>query len=263
MAFFDRLRRALATPAASARTSGRPTSSNGASSTHARWLDVPEGAQAVSVDLNIALPPSTTDLYFWALQASFATGTTLHGAGHVGLQWISGHPGSTAVNWGGYHQGGGELPGTESTLPSARGNANTRDFGWTAGEAYRLTIERSGADRWLGSVTELTSGTVTPIRELFCAGQELRHIVMWSEVFAACDAPPVEVHWANLSVHSQADPEPAAPSAVGISYQRVEDGGCSNTYTSIDPARPSVVRQRTNTERRNAHGDTLPLVQIR
>lgn len=218
---------------------------------------------SVSVELTIAAPPTTDDLYFWALQASFATGSTVQGAGHIGLQWISGYPGSTAVNWGGYHQGGGELAGSDSALPSARGNVNTRNYVWSHGAAYRLTIERSGADRWLGSVTALATGIVTPIRELYCAGSELRHIVMWSEVFAACDAPPVEVHWSNPAVWVGPEHKAAAPSAVSISYQRVEDGGCSNTHTFIDPSEPSVVRQRTNATRLNAHGDTLLLGHLR
>ena len=220
---------------------------------------MPDGAVSVSVELTIAEPPTTDDLYFWALQASFANGDTVYGAGHIGLQWISGHPESTAVNWGGYHDAGGELPGTDSPLPSARNNVNTRDYEWSPGETYRLTIKRSGPDRWLGSVTAVATGTVTPIRELYCAGNELRHIVMWSEVFAACDAPPVEVRWSNPVLWVGPEHKAATPSAVNISYQRVKDGGCSNSHTFIDPSEPSVVRQRTNATRLNAHGDTLPL----
>ncbi|HKX72170.1 MAG TPA: hypothetical protein VJM75_13115 [Acidimicrobiales bacterium] len=44
-----------------------------------------------------------SDLYFWALQASFIDSAERHcGGGHVGLQWRRHHPGSRAVNWGGY-----------------------------------------------------------------------------------------------------------------------------------------------------------------
>lgn len=211
----------------------------------------------MSVDLSISPAPSTTDLYFWALQASFASGNTNHGAGHIGLQHIAGYPGSTAVNWGGYHEGGGELPGSTSTLPSARNNVNTRDYSWSAGRAYRLTIERTEPKRWLGSVTDLASGERTAIRELFCAGDELRHVVIWSEVFAPCDAPAVEARWANPTAIDNSTGTSASPTGISVSYQRVDDGGCSNSYTWVDSAESGVVRQRTNTERQNNHGDVV------
>lgn len=260
MGFLDRLRTALVTsPTAQERTSGRPTSSNGASSMHARWVDVPSGATAVSARLSIEHPPQNNDLYFWALQGSFTTGETVHGAGHLGLQSISGHPSNSAINWGGYHQGGGELAGSESSLPSGRQNTNTRDYPWAAGESYTLTIERVGDARWRGSVTHLESGEATIVRDLHCAGTELRHIVMWSEVFADCSANPTEAVWSDLQMQVGPDQIRWTPSAVTISYQRVADGGCSNTSVTVDPARPGAVRQRTNTARSTAHGQTLPL----
>ncbi|HNE38225.1 MAG TPA: hypothetical protein PKZ82_17065, partial [Microthrixaceae bacterium] len=108
------------------RTHGDPPSANGASSLHLRWdLDDRPGCREVSVTLEVLQPPTVDRLYFWALQADFATGDAGRrpaGGAHLGLQWHPQHPGSTAVNWGGYRPGGGELSGTVSALPSALGN---------------------------------------------------------------------------------------------------------------------------------------------
>ncbi len=70
-----------------------------------------------------------------------------HGGAHLGLQWHAPHPGSRAVNWGGYAPGGGILPGSESALPSGSGNANTRDLWWEPAVPTPLTIERAAGGR--------------------------------------------------------------------------------------------------------------------
>ena len=271
MSWRDRLRAALNAPSTtSERTTGKPTSSNGASSLHLNWSPVPPNVHAVSIDLTIVEPPTTNDLYFWAMQASFTSGNHSHGAGHIGLQHISGYPNNAAVNWGGYHDGGGELAGTESPLPSSRGNVNTRDYHWRAGTSYRLEIAKIGADdlghqpaastdsSWRGSVIDLASNERTLIRELKCPGTELRHIVMWSEVFAACDAPPVSVRWSNPTAYVGAtNSETWTPGRMHISYQRVEDGGCSNTVSMRDPEHQAALIQRTNSARSNRRGDVI------
>ena len=104
------------------RTTGAPASSNGASSLHLWWLlDGPLVEVAVTVE--VVVPPPGDRLVFWALQAGFTDGRRPLGAGHLGLQAHPGHPGGTAVNWGGYRApalGGGELTGSESPLPSVK-----------------------------------------------------------------------------------------------------------------------------------------------
>ena len=80
--------------------------------------------------LEVTTAPQVEALYFWALQVSFTDRGRSGGGAHLGLQWYPAHPGSTAVNWGGYVPDGHELEGTTSALPSATGNVNTRDFPW-------------------------------------------------------------------------------------------------------------------------------------
>src|SRR5688572_33269309 len=95
---------------------------------HLRWDPPPRPVLEVSVTLEVVEPPIVHELYFWALQVSFVDGGRTVGAAHLGFQWYAPHPGSTAVNWGGYRAGGGELVGGPSTLRSASRNANTRDY---------------------------------------------------------------------------------------------------------------------------------------
>ncbi len=234
------------------RTSGRPTSSNGASSTHA-WWEAAGRFREVAVTLEVIVPPAVPSLYFWAVQTSFvAEGGAVLGAAHLGLQAHSGHPGGTAVNWGGYRAasaGGGELKGTPSDLPSATGNVNTRDFSWSPGVAYRLEV-MPGLEPgwWAGRVTNLATGSTTLVRELHAPGSAaLGSPVVWSEVFARCDAPSTTVRWLGF------EPRPAA---VRVTYQSVDDGGCSNSNTSV---RDGGVLQTTATTRTVSHGSRLPL----
>ena len=179
-------------------TAGTPPSGNGASSFHLAWMvDPPAAGRAwVAVDavLEVLVAPSVPALSFWALQASFQDRGRAAGAGHLGLQWHSGHPGSTAVNWGGYGPGGGELDGSTSSLPSAMGNVNTRDYRWGAGVGYRLRISHvgvapGGLHVWRGEVTDLARGETTVVRDLFAEGSALTDAIVWSEVFARCDDP--------------------------------------------------------------------------
>jgi hypothetical protein len=254
MSFWNWLRSTLK-PDPPTRTTGPPPSGNGASSMHARWLSVPNNATAVEVDLTIIEPPTTHHLHFWALQASFIKGTsTVVGAGHLGLQWIDGYPGRTAVNWGGYATGGGVLDGTESALPGALGNPHTRDFSWAAGSTYRLRIDK-GAVGWRGSVLDVATGHTTIIRELHAGGSQLGSVVMWSEIFAPCDWPPSAVQWSNPTVYragERSSIEAFSVRQVQLSYQRYEDGGCTNTSTTR--VEPGVIEQRTATHRIAHHG---------
>ena len=160
---------------------------------HLRWDPPPPPSLEVAVTLEIVEPPVVPQLYFWAMQASFVERGRRVGGAHLGLQWYSLHPGSTAVNWGGYRDGAGELEGEASQLPSATGNPNTRDFMWLPGRPYRLRISGDGDGWWSGEITDLTTGEATVVRRLYGGGTELSEPVVWSEVFARCDDPSVTV----------------------------------------------------------------------
>lgn len=212
--------------------------------------------RAVSVILEIVSGPAVPSLYFWALQASFRAGGRRRGAGHLGLQHHPSYPGAAAVNWGGYHDassGGGILDGTLSALSSSLNNANTFDYPWAAGRRYRLEIARADLGRWRGSITDLSTDETTVVRDLFVDADHLTDPVIWSEVFADCDAPPVEIRWSSL-VAASIDGQLVRPTRVTLSYQNEADGGCSNTSTSIEDG---WLIQRTATERVNSHGARL------
>lgn len=233
----------LAAPSASAevRVAGRPSSANGASSM-VLDLERPLAGSAEAV-LNVVRPPSTRDLHFWALQVSFVDdfGAFL-GSAHLGLQWHPSHPGSTAVNFGGYDAAGRELTGTTSSLPSATGNPNTRDFAWTPGTSYRLAIVKSPTG-WAAVVTDLTTGIVTAVRTLTIDAPSLGDALVFSEVFAACDAPSTVVRWSGLGA-----------AMAHTRYQSHESGACTNTDQVIDA---DGVLHITNAPRSVAEGTQL------
>jgi hypothetical protein len=234
------------------RTSDYPTSANRASSFHLRWDSLPPDAALVEVsaDLEVLDAPRVADLYFWALQASFA-GQPGSAAAHLGLQWYPPHPGSTAVNWGGYGPGGGILDGTDSPLPSATGNPNTRDLAWEPGRRYRLAI--AGGSRpgwWRGSVDGIV------LRELHGGGDRLAAPIVWAEVFARCDAPPVAVRWSDFAARTALGAV-VEPASVVVSYQEARDGGCDNTTVLADG--PGAFVQRTASDRQVPPGAVLPV----
>ena len=209
----------------------------------------------VWVTLSILEPPLVSELYFWALQASFRDGDEVTGGGHLGLQWHPSYPGSTAVNWGGYDRSGWELVGSESELPSVLGNPNTRNFEWQAGTGYRLRIFPDRPGWWAGEVTDLSLGATIVIRRLAGGGDHLTLPVVWSEVFAQCDDPGVTALWSapgGMTVSG----EEWSPESYTTTYQQETDGGCSNT-----DSRPmdGGVGQLTMVERTNASGAHLPV----
>ena len=248
----SRVVRSLAPRRAVPRVAGYPTSSNRASSQHLRWR-LPPGTGAVAaaaVDLVVEAAPTVADLYFWALQASFADGAgRRHGSAHLGLQWYPAHPGSRAANWGGYGPDGRVLGGSPSALPSATCNPNTRDLWWEPGRPYTLTIERAAEGGWAGTIDGLR------VRTLDAGGDRLDALMVWSEVFARCDAPPVAVRWSGFRVTTMAG-SVVAPVAVDVNYQRRADGGCDNSTAVADG---DAVRQVTATARVVPQGARLPL----
>jgi hypothetical protein len=145
------------------RTSGYPTSGNGASSFHLWWDPAPV-CSAVEVTLTVEWEPPVDRLCFWALQASFSDGTRRTGGAHLGLQWNPRYPGWRAVNWGGYSAAGSILDGTVSPLPSAPNDRNTRNYPWEPGAAYRLRIEPAEPGWWAGVITD-PDGNRTEVRQ--------------------------------------------------------------------------------------------------
>lgn len=233
-------------------TTGYPTSANRASSFHLRWGGLPprEALVEIAVTLEVVEPPAVPELYFWALQASFLDRGRETGGAHLGLQWYARHPGSTAVNWGGYQRGGGrELDGTASPLPSATGNPNTRDWSWSPGVPVRLVVAAAGPGEWAGVVDG------TEVRRLRCGGDRLGHPMVWSEVFARCDHPPVAVRWSGFEAVT-AGGRRVRPDRLLVTYQAEGDGGCGNT--TVRPDGDGVV-QLTATRRDVPGGTVLPL----
>lgn len=253
-----RFLRRITNPPSPERTTGRPTSSNRASSFHLRWEVPPRPLTRVAATLEILEPPRVDDLYFWALQVNFAgPGGARRGGAHLGLQHHSGHPGSGAVNWGGYGPDGRILDGSTSELPSAMNNANTRDYRWRARRPYRLVIEKAPdpANGWRGTVTDLADETTTVVRDLHVDADYLAGPMTWSEIFAPCDAPPVAVRWSDLETTTERGT--VRVGTVSLNYQTVADGGCSNTSTEVADGEAFV--QLSTTPRRYGTGTRLTI----
>lgn len=228
------------------RLSGRPPSANGASSLHLQW-NVPTDEELTEASVSLLVPalPSVSRLYFWALQVSFADGA----GAHLGLQWGADPPTRLRhVNWGGYGASGAELAGGASPLPSSFSNPNTRDFDWESGRSYRLRISLTD-DGWAGWVDEVL------VRCLSAPGEALHAPVVWSEVFADCDAPAVSVRWSDLEVVTRSGRRVPVDS-VTTSYQSRHEGGCDNTSSE---AVGTAFVQTTNTARATPGGASLRL----
>ncbi|MGH9184265.1 MAG: hypothetical protein ACRD0U_00365, partial [Acidimicrobiales bacterium] len=216
-----------------------------ASSMHLVWVLPARGpiVEAAAV-LTVVEPPTVERLYFWALQVSFPAG-----AAHLGLQWHPAHPRSMAANFGGYARDGGQLAGSESPLPSARGNPNTRDFSWEPGRPYRLTIAPTGDGWFAGRIGD------EELRRLPGDGDQLSGLMVWSEVFARCDDPTVVVRWSGLEARGS-DRAGSAVEAVRVNYQAYAQGGCTNTTARADG---DGVLQITNVSRDVPQGTVLPI----
>jgi hypothetical protein len=234
------------------RTSGYPTSGNGASSFHLWWDPAPV-CSAVEVTLTVEWEPPVDRLCFWALQASFSDGTRRTGGAHLGLQWNPRYPGWRAVNWGGYSAAGSILDGTVSPLPSAPNDRNTRNYPWEPGAAYRLRIEPAEPGWWAGVITD-PDGVRTEVRQLAGGGDRLEAPAVWSELFARCDDASVAVTWSDPVMEVGA--MWGRPERYRVNYQAVENGGCSNTTVlAVDGG----VMQISSTERLVDQDDTVPV----
>jgi len=219
-----------------------------------------------SAVLEVLAPPQVEELYFWALQVDFADESGVWGGGHTGLQWNRRYPRGTAVNWGGYASsqlGGSVLQGTRSSLPGFADDPNTMSFSWEADRAYRFRVYPSpdtpGA--WRAEVTDLTTGGNSPIRDLLplpgrgLGPAGLLRPLVWSEVFADCDAPSVTVRWSELQAVDAAGIR-HRPETLIANYQSAVDGGCPNTTVMTDER---GILQTTSVERSTAQGSRLKL----
>ena len=248
------------------RTTGAPPSGNGASSFHLLW-DLPGEFVAVAVDFEVLRPPQVKKLYFWALQANFTDQHGRNGGGaHFGLQYHPEYPGSTAVNWGGYGSGGGELEGSAAALAGSLGNPHTRDFAWQPQRRYRFRIElappadqpRDGRTAWQGTVTDVSTATATLVRMLYTRGDRLVDPIVWSEVFAHCEHPEVEVRWSGFEA-TDFNGDSHRPDTIRLNYQAPEQGGCANTDSA--PGSAGSILQRTNVRRDHAQGSRISLAE--
>jgi hypothetical protein len=238
------------------RTTGSPTSANGASSFHLFWQIDPIPLAEVRATISISQAPTTPHLYFWALQAGFAdvAGRQL-GAGHFGLQHHPDYPDNGAVNWGGYFERGGELPGSVSTLGSAIGNPNTSNYRWRHQRRYQYRIYRSPERGWRGAITDLGSGQQMVARDLWISADHLTHPMVWSEIFAPCDAPATVIAWTDLHGMDHQGNR-IDPYAATVNYQALGNGGCSNTDIELVNG---ALLQRTTTTRRTKDRTNIKL----
>ena len=204
--------------------------------------------------LEILIAPARPMLHFWALQVSFQEKGRFVGGAHTGLQW---HPAAPegAVNWGGYAESGGELPGSRSALPPADQGPNTVRWAWSPGRPYRLHIRASAPGVWSSTVTDLVDGRSAHVRDLFLDADAFTAPVVWSEVFADCGAPSSAVRWSGLVVRAP-DGSAHRPASVTTTYQSHAEGGCDNTDALADDV---GVRQVTGVRRRTRHGEVLSL----
>ena len=257
------------------RAAGPPRVATRASSFHLIW-DLP-GPPAgpppaerrlveVSATLEVLVPPRVEALYFWALQVDLADGRGIWGGGHTGLQWNRRYPGGRAVNWGGYASpelGGRVLSGSASSLPGFADDPNTLAFSWQTERPYRFRVYSSDefAGAWRAEVVDLVSGDARVIRDLLpSAGRGsgpvyLARPLVWSEVFAGCDAPSVTVRWSGLRA-VDASGVVLSPETVQVNYQAAAEGGCPNTTVATDAL---GVLQITGAERSVPQGGVLIL----
>lgn len=220
----------------------------------------------VSATLEVLVPPRVEALYFWALQVDLADGRGIWGGGHTGLQWNRRYPGGKAVNWGGYassEQGGRVLSGSASSLPGFPDDPNTLAFSWQVARPYRFRVYSSDdlAGAWRAEVVDLVSGDARVIRDLLPSPGRgsgpvyLARPLVWSEVFAGCDAPSVTVRWSGLRA-VDASGAVLSPETVQVNYQAAAEGGCANTTVATDAL---GVLQITGAERSVPQGGVLIL----
>jgi hypothetical protein len=231
---------------------------NGVTAFHLWWQGIDGGEPLVEVSATLCVlrEPTSDRLYFWALQASFLSDDGAHGAAHIGLQWNPRHPESRAVNWGGYADISDVrsiLDGTPSGLPSTPSDPNTRDYPWREGVPYRLRISRSASGGWQGSITDLTTGSTSVIRDLLASGDRLGSFVVWAEVFAACNHSQTVAQWSDFEARTLSG-DVRAPASVRLTFPT--GGDCPNTDVVMSH---TGLLQITNTVRTARDAAVLPV----
>jgi len=259
-----------------------------ASSFHLIWQLPRSAVKArlveVSTVLEVVEGPSVPSLYFWALQVDFVGPPGPGGGAHTGLQWNARYPGNTAVNWGGYSpaaDGGGVLKGTLSALPGFADDPNTLSYSWRPGCRYRLRVFRSpqSVGAFTAEVTDLDVGLTQTIRDLFpssagrpsfisrwlgrrsenpsaaLAAGYLGRPMVWSEVFAPCDARSTTVRWSSFQALTE-EGTVVVPESLLVNYQARQAGGCPNTNVETDG---EGILQVTNVPRRVPRGALIPI----
>lgn len=159
------------------------------------------------------------------------------------------------------------LPGSQSNLEGFRDDPNTLAYEWQPGRPYRLRVFRSPEQpgAWRSEVTDVLAGHTETVRDLFphdLPGDSEAYLlrpVVWSEVFAECDAPSVTVRWSDLQVIDRRG-NLVRPTGTIVNYQAWEVGGCPNTTADID-GRGGLL-QITNTARRVKQGAMLDLSEV-
>ena len=220
----------------------------------------------VSATLEVLVPPRVEALYFWALQVDLADGRGIWGGGHTGLQWNRRYPGGKAVNWGGYaspEQGGRVLSGSASSLPGFPDDPNTLAFSWQVARPYRFRVYSSDESRrgLAGGSGRSRVRRCSRHRDLLPSPGRgsgpvyLARPLVWSEVFAGCDAPSVTVRWSGLRA-VDASGAVLSPETVQVNYQAAAEGGCANTTVATDAL---GVLQITGAERSVPQGGVLIL----
>jgi hypothetical protein len=257
----DSIRQWLNRTSTGFRSRGTPPLSepvNGVTAFHLWWqgIDGGEPLVEVSATLSVLRQPTSDRLYFWALQASFLSDSGANGAAHIGLQWNPRHPGFKAVNWGGYADISDVrsiLDGTPSPLPSTPSDPNTRDYPWREGVPYRLRISPGSPSGWQGSITDLSTGETTVIRDLLAAGDRLGGFVVWAEVFAACNHSQTVVQWSDFEARTPSG-DVRAPASVRLTFPT--GGDCPNTDVVMSQM---GLLQITNTVRTARDAAVLPV----
>ena len=205
-----------------------------------RWPAGAAGAEGLAWDLTVLVDPGPTT-YFWAHSWRFQRGD----AGYFGLQAHDrrhdGTLGKLAVLsvWSavgcdgnpGCHQGVEGTPFWTCRLA----------YEWTQGRAYRLRVARTRPGWWSASVTDLASGTVTPVGSIRVparwGGLDLaaRGSATWVEFYAA--NAPGGIADCDLVPHTRVRfGAPAADGGVLAAghANRLGDGDCDNSRVADD-----------------------------
>jgi len=209
--------------------------------------------------------PEDPDPRFWALQIStYALGqpdeTNGRGVGgaHIGLSY--GRGAERGLSWTGYDErklaAGKDWVDArlDATLSRELAVADPEDefrhyrYPWREGEGFRIAVAPTPGRNgwWRGTVTDLSSGEKTVVCDLNAGGDSLGRVMVWSEVFAPCDARSASVIWSDLR-GARLDGSIYRPKIVRVNYQPYDAGGCGNTNVEVRPN--GAFRQVTNAVR--------------